>query len=243
LGVRLRQAVLVAAALDPVVAQLRSELGLGEPFVDPGVGLFGLRNAVMALGDCFLEVVSPVAGATAAGRYLERRGGDCGYMLMFDVPDVRSARDRAAALGVRSVWEVDLPDISATHLHPADMAGAIVSIDQPRPPGSWRWAGPAWTGTAGLPAAGGLSGAAVAVTDPTAAAERWARILGVDRGTASGAPRLQLDGGWIDFVAVPADGRGGLVELTVDVGPALGRRRDTVVVAGTGFCLLPRSGG
>jgi hypothetical protein len=238
-GVRLRQAVLVATALEPTVAQLRSELGLGEPFADPGVGLFGLRNAVMAIGDCFLEVVSPVADGTAAGRYLERRGADGGYMLLFDVPDVKAARARAAAVGVRAVWEVDLPDISATHLHPADMGGAIVSIDQPRPTGSWRWAGPAWTGTAGVPAAGGLSGATVAVADPSAAADRWARVLGVSRGAAGGAPRLELEGGRIDFAAVPADGHDGLVELAVDVAPpfAGGRGQNTVVIGGTRFRL------
>ena len=63
-GVRLRQAVLVARDLAPVSERLRSELGLGEPFADPGVGAFGLHNAVYAIGDTFLEVVSPDAGRT-----------------------------------------------------------------------------------------------------------------------------------------------------------------------------------
>jgi hypothetical protein len=76
--VRLRQAVLVARDLDAVVAELREALGLGEPFRDPGVGAFGLRNAVMALGDTFVEVVSPVREGTSAGRHLDRRGGDGG---------------------------------------------------------------------------------------------------------------------------------------------------------------------
>ncbi len=75
---RLRQAVLAARDLDAVAGELRAELGLGEPYADPGVGYFGLRNAVFALGDTFLEVVSPVEPDTAAGRLLERHGGDCG---------------------------------------------------------------------------------------------------------------------------------------------------------------------
>ena len=74
--VRLRQAVLVADQLEPVASALRSALGLREPFRDPGVGEFGLANVVFALGDCFLEVVSPTRADTAAGRYLERHGGD-----------------------------------------------------------------------------------------------------------------------------------------------------------------------
>ena len=76
---RLRQAVIAAHDLDDVAGQLRSALGLNEPFADPGVEHFGLRNAVFALRDSFLEVVSPIRPDTSAGRLLDRRGGDCGY--------------------------------------------------------------------------------------------------------------------------------------------------------------------
>ncbi len=137
-GVRLRQAVLVAEELEPLAAALREQLGLLEPFRDPGVKEFGLENVVFALGDCFLEVVSPIEPGTAGGRYLERHG-DGGYMLLFDVRDLEGARARAAALGVRVVWQLDLPDISGTHLHPSDIGGAIVSIDRSEPYGTWRW--------------------------------------------------------------------------------------------------------
>src|SRR3712207_1913086 len=143
---RLRQVVLVARELEPVVARLREALPLGEPFHDPGVGHFGLRNAVMALGDTFVEVVSPVQEGTTAGRYLDRRGGDGGYMVMFQVDDLAGARERVKALGVRTVWSLDLDDISDDHLHPRDMGGAIVALDECRPEGSWRWGGPAWEG-------------------------------------------------------------------------------------------------
>ena len=97
-GVRLRQAVLVARDLEPVSERLRAELGLGEPFADPGVGAFGLHNAVYAIGDAFLEVVSPTQPDTAAGRYLDRRG-DGGYMVIFQFADLDAARERAAADG------------------------------------------------------------------------------------------------------------------------------------------------
>ncbi len=209
---RLRQGVLVAADLEPAASALRGRLGLLEPFRDPGVGEFGLENVVFALGDCFLEVVSPVRAGTAAGRYLDRHGGDGGYMVIFDVPDLAGARERAAALGIRTIWQVDLPDISATHLHPADMNGAIVSIDHPDPPGTWRWGGPEWTGRAGTGAPARLSGASLAVADPPAVAARWGEVLGIDPNAAA----LACDGGEITFVPIE-DGREGLVELTVAV--------------------------
>jgi hypothetical protein len=178
IGVRLRQVVIAARELEPTTDALRSALGLGEPFADPGVGEFGLRNAVFALGDQFLEVISPRTDSAPAARWLERRGGDGGYMLIFQLDDLEAARERVAALGIRTVWSVDLPDISGTHLHPADMRGAIVSLDRADPPGSWRWGGPEWTGREGRGAPGGVTGVEVAVPNPEAAAARWAEILG-----------------------------------------------------------------
>lgn len=148
----------MAGELEPVASALRAALGLGEPFRDPGVAEFGLANTVFSLGDAFLEVISPVRSQTAAGRYLERHGGDGGYMVIFDVEDLEGARSRAHDAGVRVVWQIDLPDISGTHLHPADMRGAIVSIDRSEPYGTWRWGGPEWTGRVGRALRGGSRG-------------------------------------------------------------------------------------
>jgi hypothetical protein len=174
-GVRLRQAVLVASELEPVAARLRDELALGEPFVDPGVGEFGLTNAVFALGDQFLEVISPHEPGTAAGRFLERHGGDGGYMLIFQLDDLAGARARVNELGVRIVWQIDLPDISGTHLHPADTRGALISLDRPEPPQTWRWGGPGWEQRA---APGRIDGVTLAVSEPDVVQETWSKILG-----------------------------------------------------------------
>ncbi len=214
--VRLRQAVLVAAALEPVEAALRDALGLSEPFRDPGVGLFGLQNAVFALGDCFLEIVSPTQADTAAGRYLARHGGDGGYMAMFDVTDLEAARTRAQRAGVRTVWQIDLPDISGTHLHPADMRGAIVSVDESRPYGSWRWGGPQWTERTGSGAPGRLAAITLAVGDPAAAAKRWGEVLGVAVGEEEG-PVLALSDGEVRFQAATQEAAEGLSEIAVEI--------------------------
>jgi glyoxalase-like protein len=215
---RLRQAVLAAGELEPVADALRSALGLGEPFRDPGVGLFGLQNTVFALGDCFLEIVSPVQPGTAAGRYLERHGGDCGYMVMFDLEDLPAARARAAESGVRTVWEIDLPDISGTHLHPADIGAAIVSIDGSNPYGSWRWGGPDWTGETGEGAPGRLAGVTLAVAEPAAVAARWSHVLGVPLGgdgAAGGEAVITLEDAEVRFRPLGEDRREGLVEIAV----------------------------
>ena len=208
-GVRLRQAVLVAGELTPVSAALRDELGLNEPYADPGVGAFGLHNAVYAIGDKFLEIVSPIQPDTTAGRYLERRG-DGGYMVIFQFDDLDAARERASEMGIRTVWQLDLPDISGTHLHPADTKGAIVSLDRAEPRDSWRWGGPAWTEKAGDGAPGQLRGVTISLTDPENAAARWAEFLGVEpNGT-----RLELDE---TYVAFEKGGEERLTEIDVSV--------------------------
>ena len=165
---RLRQAVLAARDLDAVAGELQADgSDSREPYADPGRGRFGLRNAVFCLGDTFLEVVSPVQADTAAGRLIERRGGDCGYMTMFQLDDLDAARERVRELGVREVFEVSLDDIAEVHLHPADMRGAIVSLQRPSPPEAWRWGGPAWDERS---APLRLAGATIAVADPEAVA-------------------------------------------------------------------------
>ena len=179
---RLRQAVLVARDLDAVSDQIQRELGLGEPYHDPGIGAFGLANSVFAVGNSFLEVVSPIQEGTTAGRYLDRHGGDAGYMAMFQVPDMEATEKRIADLGVRVVWQGDYSDISGRHLHPKDIGGAIVSLDWAEPPDSWRWAGPDWTAKVPEHPGGGIISMTVRVRDPQEVAHRWASVLDLETG-------------------------------------------------------------
>ena len=183
---RLRQVALAAHDLQATTRALGETFGWPEPFHDPGVGEFGLENSVFAAGDTFIEVVSPLRPGTAAGRYLERRGGDSGYMAIFQVGDLTAARSRVEEAGMRVVWKVDLPDIAGTHLHPKDTPGAIVSLDWADPPETWRWAGPEWTGRASPNRSGSVTGLVIEVKDPAVAAGRWAEALGLAVETGSG---------------------------------------------------------
>jgi hypothetical protein len=200
---RIRQAVLVAHDRDAVVKALRAELPLRDPFHDPEVGQFGVQNAVMALGDTFVEVISPVEEGTAAGRHLKRLGGDGGYMVMFQVDDIAAARARIQQLGIRVVYELDREGDTDIHLHPADVPGAIVAIDRMKHPGSWRWAGPEWIATA--PAETGsvrVTGATLTAREPAKLASRWAAVLGAE----ADGDRIALDNGELRFVAGERDG-------------------------------------
>src|SRR5215211_7551662 len=132
--IRLRQVALVATDRDRVVAELCEWLGVTVSYEDPGVGEFGLHNALMTIGDQFLEVVSPTTGGTTAGRLLDKRGGDGGYMAIYEVDDLVDRDAQLAERGVRVVWRVDLPDIASRHLHPRDVgARSCRSTNRSRP--------------------------------------------------------------------------------------------------------------
>ncbi len=213
---RLRQAALVARDLEPVVADLCHVLGTEGVFRDPGVAVFGLHNAVMPLGDTFLEVVSPVRPDASAARWLARRHGDGGYMVIVQTSDLATARRRLAALGVRIVFETTLDDIATIHLHPRDVGGAILSLDAALPPSSWRWAGPDWEARTRRGTA--LVGAELQGPDPAALAARWAQVL--DRPASEdgdGGYVIALDDGALSFAAARDERGEGLAGIVVRV--------------------------
>jgi hypothetical protein len=172
--IRLRQVVLAARELDATVDRLCSELDLRVCFRDPGVAEFGLRNALLTVGDQFIEVVSPVADDTAAGRLLDRRDASVtAYMVMFEVGDLDARLETLHTAQIRIVWSGDYPTIRGRHLHPADIGGAIVSLDQTDPPGSWLWAGPDWTAHSDNSVVTSIAGYTIAVDDPAAVTTLW----------------------------------------------------------------------
>jgi hypothetical protein len=216
---RLRQVALAARALEPTLLALQRVLGLGEPFRDPGVAEFGLQNVVLPVGDAFLEVVSPVRADTTAGRWLDRRGGDAGYMAIFQTGDLAAARERVERLGVRIVWQVALEDAATLHLHPRDVGGAIVSIDAMQPPESWRWGGPGWRERCRAEVATGLVGVVLEAPDPEKLALRWGEVLAVrpDR-DAQGGYTLPLERGTrVRVVPAEAGGEAALAAVEIAV--------------------------
>ncbi len=174
---RLRQVVVAARERDLAARQLVQFLELGEPFADEAVAEFGLHNAVFALGDTFIEVVSPTREGTTAGRFIDKQGGDAGYMVIVQVESMPDARRHLEELAIRSVWQVDLDEVLSTHIHPADIGAAIVSIEEPRPASSWLWGGPEWPSRSSNSVATGVAGVTITAPDPMKLADRWAEVL------------------------------------------------------------------
>ena len=118
MSLRIRQIVVAVHDLATTVAHFEQVLGIRVCYRDPLVETFGLENALMPIGDQFLEVVSPIRADTAAGRHLDRHG-DSGYMLILQTDDLARAEARLERERVRIVWRAAYPDIRSVHLHHA----------------------------------------------------------------------------------------------------------------------------
>jgi len=220
MNLRMRQICLVARMLEPVVEVFRWVFGLEECRRDPGVGKYGLENALFPIGNGFLEVVAPVRDGTTAGRYLERRGGDGGYMVITQCADLAPRRARCEAVGVRIANEIRYADYQELQLHPRDLGAAMLSFSRQEggelADGPWHPAASKGTPAAGTALVRAMTSAELQSADPERLARRWSEVMELPLSRDSrGRPSIALDDATLRFVPA-ADGRGeGLAGLDV----------------------------
>ena len=202
----LRQLVMVSNLRDPIVNNLRDLFDIKVSFNDPGVAHFGLENAVLPVGKDFLEVVSPVEENTTAGRYLNRRGGDGGYMVIIQVDDFFETQNIVKENNITVVWESEHPEARAIHLHPKELGGAILSLDWMNPKESWKWAGPNWDKFVNTSIIKRFVGVEIQSDDPEGMKNKWQSVLRMPSENVSNR-QIDLDNTWIRFVE-DKDGRG-----------------------------------
>ncbi|MBT6613198.1 MAG: hypothetical protein HOB38_13950 [Deltaproteobacteria bacterium] len=215
MSLTLRQICLVAEKRQPVIDDLVAVLGVEVCYVDPHVEVFGLENALVAVDTNFIEVVAPIAEKTAAGRYLDRRCGNGGYMIITqsDNAETQAAcRARAADLNVRVAFETPHDTGNYLQLHPADTGGSFFEIDWDQsnnPIGNWAPAGgTGWEKHVRTHVISALKGAELQSSEPESLARRWSSITGIElRKDAAGSLEMPLNNAVIRFVQAD-DGRG-----------------------------------
>ena len=201
----IRQLVIVAKERDKVVENLCDLFQIKVAFHDPGIIHFGLENALLPIGNTFLEVISPVEENTTAGRFLDRRGGDGGYMVIVQVDDFNLSRKAVENAGIDVVFESEDPQARAVHLHPKQLGGAILSLDYMDPPESWKWAGDNWSEEVDTTLVESISGVQVQSSDPNEMKRKWQSVLSVNTEIAKSI--INLDNTIIEFTE-DVDGRG-----------------------------------
>ena len=205
---RVRQLVIAASDVAASCELLCHVLQTRVAFRDEGLDYFGLENFLLPFGDTFLEVVVPITDppqASAGGRHIQRCGGDCGYMVIVQVPDFAAVEANFRGHGIRTVHDSKRQhfgvDLQIAHLHPKDVPGAILSLDQMAPASEWPWAGDDWRkAVRGDDPGTALLGCTLASTHPQQLAAAWERALGATaRQTDDGFWELRLGDTWIRF--------------------------------------------
>ncbi len=178
--IRIRQVALCTDDIWREEQTIVSTLSVAGVHRDPP-NVFEMRNVVFAVGDTFLEVLQPTADTAPSARFLTKRGGPGGYMLILQVDDLATARARVGDLGIRIVYdEPPAPhhgvEAEAVHLHPADTGGAIMSLDRMDPIDGWAWAGRAWQGHVHTDVVERIVGVELRSADPEALATRFSSV-------------------------------------------------------------------
>ena len=230
--IRLRQIAVVTEDLRKTALDVQTVLGVEACFTDPGVKVFGLKNTLWPIGTQFLECVTPIEAGTAGGRYIDRRGGDTGYMVITQVDDVNARRARAEELGIRVAWDLNYPDEGhdGIQLHPGDTGGSFFEMDQMTMEGGdavggpWYPAGKNWEPYVRTDVVSGISGVELQSPEPDRLARRWSDMAEVDLGAdAAGNPSFEFDNCTVRVVE-DTDGRGeglGGIDVTVEDHDAL----------------------
>jgi hypothetical protein len=219
---RLRQIAFATHDLGAAAAQLAAVFQLPPGYNDPGIIHYGLRNVVLPVGGDFLEIVEPVEAEASAARYLARRGGDSGYMVILQAADAHAHRERTRGLGASIVDVLDRREHVATHFHPREFGGVLVSIDAAPGAANWRDPGSSWhpAGPDRLGADGGLvhgiAAVDIASADPAATAAQWGRMLDAEPQARDNRWRIDLlHQAAIRFVHAAAGAPAGIAGLTL----------------------------
>ncbi len=230
MAIHLRQICLVARDLETTIDHLESIFGIHRCYVDEAVGKWGLVNTLLPIGRNFLEVVVPVEDNTSAGRYLDRRGGDGGYMVICQADSreqQKDVRQRALDHHIRIAYEAEREAWHLCQLHPGDMKAAFFEIDWDphndlaghwEPAGGIQWEGKVDQAITVYYAAVELQG-----PDPGGLAELWSNVAGLPVTRDGDTWHMALNNVGIRFVEA-TDGRGpglGGIDLKVKDRPTV----------------------
>lgn len=232
---RLRQVALIAQDADAVVDDLNAVFGLNVAFIDDHLpGAYGLENRLLPVDNQFIEVCAPIREGTAGGRYLDRRGGDGGYMVITQADDHAPRKRRVKDLGIRVVAERDGETACLMQLHPQDTGGSFLEIDWHEgaddPVPGWSHAIRAdWRPFVNTDLVKHIAAVEIQSPDPAKLAARWSEIIEEPLAKdEAGNTTLPIENATIRFVPA-TDGRpeglGGMDLQASDAGEVYNRAR------------------
>lgn len=219
----IRQVAAIVPDLEPVVERLHALFDV-EPSTRQELTPFGLKNAVIPIGEQFLELLQPIRDDVSGARYLAKRGPGF-YMLIFEGTEGVRPREEAEQAGIPVVWTADRERFCTVHFHPKSMAGVLVSVDTSKIPDDWPPAGPDWRDYIRSDVVTGIHVFRVAGFDTVTMAAPFTKLFDIEvisrqpRGqTEVARARVAKSGTYIDFVA-PTDDSAHLADWLRQRGP------------------------
>ena len=203
-----RQVVVCVRDIEPAISTLCKELDTYVTFRDPALMYYGLKNALLPIGDSFLEIVSPITSNVTADRYLNKFG-DGGYMIIIQLKDLNelklienNANNNNIRIIHRGARTLDMKDIvgkknlsksniglteaglHGIHFHPNDI-GCITEMINMNPSNKWLWASNKWEtkeeqNKIKNSDIKGFCSVDIAVDNPKQIGLKWIKLLGLN---------------------------------------------------------------
>jgi len=95
----------------------------------------GVREAMLAVGDSFIQLLAPLSADSTIGRFLERSGPGIQQMA-YRVRDLDGLSDRLRGQGVRLLYDSARGGTAGSRvnfIHPKDAGGVLVELVEPAP--------------------------------------------------------------------------------------------------------------
>jgi methylmalonyl-CoA/ethylmalonyl-CoA epimerase len=130
---RLNHVAIAVRDIAKAAGVYRDTLGaeISPPVAQPD---HGVTTVFVLLPNTKIELLEPLGEASPIAKFLERSPDGGIHHLCYEVDDIRSARDRLKAQGVRVLGDGE-PKIGAhgkpvLFLHPKDLCGTLIEIEQ-----------------------------------------------------------------------------------------------------------------
>lgn len=130
---RLNHVAIAVPDLEAAIALYRDALGaeVSEPAEQPDHGVI---TVFITLPNTKIELLHPLGEESPIARFLERNPAGGVHHVCYEVEDIKAARDRLRAEGLRVLGDGE-PKVGAhgkpvLFLHPKDMAGTLVELEE-----------------------------------------------------------------------------------------------------------------
>lgn len=134
---------------DPIIKRI-DHVGIAVPDLDEAVRFYadafgvqvvheetneeqGVREAMLAVGDSYIQLLAPLRPDSPIGKFLDRQGPGI-QQVAYTVDDIEEAADHLRSAGVRMLYDAPKAGTAGSRVnfaHPKDCGGVLVELVEP----------------------------------------------------------------------------------------------------------------